>query len=250
MPLRHVDPTRPRSAAVRALNRFSRSRVGQFIARHFASKTDPWLGRISNGRLSWGMFNVPSATLKTKGAKSGQVRKAQIAYFHDGRDVVVIASNYGGDKHPQWYHNLVAHPECELGDEAFRASRGHGFRRLRPSVRARRAVLRRFRRLSDQDRTARSNDSGVPAHSAVAFSRCLISRRPSRPGANSGMINAAAPTIAAITRYDELFASTKAVLLISANWSPRGPSRPATSRACASESEAGPRTGSGNAASP
>ncbi len=108
--------------ATRALNRSSRSRFGQFIARHFASKTDPWLGRISNGRVSWGMFNVPSATLKSTGAKTGQVRESQIAYFHDGPDVIVVASNYGGDKHPQWYHNLVAHPECELGDEALRAT--------------------------------------------------------------------------------------------------------------------------------
>lgn len=68
------------------------------------------------------MFNVPSATLKTTGAKSGQIRAVQLAYFHDGRDVIVLASNYGGDKHPQWYHNLVAHPDCELGGEAFRAT--------------------------------------------------------------------------------------------------------------------------------
>lgn len=122
MPLRYVDPTRPTNLATRALNRPSRSRFGQFIAKNLASKTDPWLGRISNGRVSWGMFNVPSATLKSTGAKTGQVREAQIAYFHDGPDVIVIASNYGGDKHPQWYHNLVAHPECELGDEAFRAA--------------------------------------------------------------------------------------------------------------------------------
>lgn len=33
-----------------------------------------------------------------------------------------IASNYGGDRNPQWYHNLIAHPECELGGEAFRAT--------------------------------------------------------------------------------------------------------------------------------
>jgi len=58
------------------------------------------------------MFNVPSATLTTTGAKSGQVRETQIAYFHDRRDVIVMASNYGGDKHPQWYHNLVAHPSA------------------------------------------------------------------------------------------------------------------------------------------
>ena len=35
------------------------------------------------------------------------------------RDPIVIASNYGGPKHPQWYYNLKAHPECELGDEEF-----------------------------------------------------------------------------------------------------------------------------------
>jgi deazaflavin-dependent oxidoreductase (nitroreductase family) len=104
------------------MEKVARSRFGQFVARHVASKTDPWLGRVSKGRVSWGMFNIPSATLRTTGAKSGQLREAQVAYFHDGRDVIVIASNYGGDKHPQWYHNLIAHPECELGDEAFRAA--------------------------------------------------------------------------------------------------------------------------------
>ena len=103
------------------MNRVARSRLGQ-VAAGLASKTDPWLGRISHGRLNWGMFNVPSATLNSTGAKTGQVRETQIAYFHDGHDVIVIASNYGGDKHPQWYHNLRAHPDCELGDEAFRAS--------------------------------------------------------------------------------------------------------------------------------
>jgi deazaflavin-dependent oxidoreductase (nitroreductase family) len=121
VPLRQVDPTRRANLVIRALNRFSRSRVGQVAAR-LAAKTDPWLGRISHGRLSWGMFNVPSATLKSTGAKTGQRRETQIAYFHDGRDVIVIASNYGGAKHPQWYHNLRAHPDCELGDEAFRAT--------------------------------------------------------------------------------------------------------------------------------
>jgi deazaflavin-dependent oxidoreductase (nitroreductase family) len=104
------------------MNRSARSRFGRFMARHVAPKVDPWLGRISNGRVSLGMFNVPSATLKTTGAKSGQPREAQVAYFHDGRDVVVLASNYGGAKHPQWYHNLIAHPDCELGGEAFHAT--------------------------------------------------------------------------------------------------------------------------------
>lgn len=103
------------------MNRLARSAVGQFVGKNLASKSDPWLGRISNGRLSWGILNVPSATLTTTGAKSGRRRETQLAYFHDGRDVIVMASNYGGDRHPQWYHNLVAHPECELGGEVFLA---------------------------------------------------------------------------------------------------------------------------------
>jgi len=28
-----------------------------------------------------------------------------------------------GSKHPQWYYNLKAHPECEFGGEGFSASR-------------------------------------------------------------------------------------------------------------------------------
>ena len=39
-----------------------------------------------------------TATLKTTGAKSGQPREAQIIYFHDGRDAIAIASNYGGTR--------------------------------------------------------------------------------------------------------------------------------------------------------
>jgi len=56
------------------------------------------------------------------GAKTGQPRQVQIAYFHDGRDVIGVASNFGGNRHPHWYCNLLAHPECELGGESFRAS--------------------------------------------------------------------------------------------------------------------------------
>jgi deazaflavin-dependent oxidoreductase (nitroreductase family) len=122
MPLRYVDPMRRTTAVSRALTRFGRSRAGQAFGRSVVVRTDGWLLRVSNGRVSWSMFNVPSATLKTTGAKTGQPRVVPIAYFHDGRDVILIASNFGGDRQPQWYHNLIAHPECELGGEAFRAT--------------------------------------------------------------------------------------------------------------------------------
>ena len=65
---------------------------------------------------------MPTATLKSTGAKTGRPREVQITYFHDGQDPIVIASNFGGDKNPQWARNLTAHPECELGGDAFRAT--------------------------------------------------------------------------------------------------------------------------------
>ena len=58
----------------------------------------------------------------TTGAKSGQPREVQLTYFHDGSDPILIASNYGGPKHPHWYYNLVAHPECRFGDERLLAT--------------------------------------------------------------------------------------------------------------------------------
>lgn len=35
--------------------------------------------------------------------------------------MIVIASNFGGARHPGWYYNLVAQPACTLGGDAFAA---------------------------------------------------------------------------------------------------------------------------------
>ena len=74
MPLPYVNPKRSTAAVMRAQMRFARSRVGRFVARRVASKMDPWLERVTNGRVSWGMFSVPSETLKMTGAKTGEPR--------------------------------------------------------------------------------------------------------------------------------------------------------------------------------
>jgi deazaflavin-dependent oxidoreductase (nitroreductase family) len=122
MPLPYADPTRPPSAVARTVTKLFGTPFGQSFIKHVAAKTDPWLGRVSNGRLSWSLGIVPTATLKTTGAKSGLLREVQITYFHDGPDPIAVASNYGGGKDPLWARNLSAHPECELGGDAFRAT--------------------------------------------------------------------------------------------------------------------------------
>lgn len=64
--------------------------------------------------------------LTTVGAKTGQKRQSPVARFADGDGAwLVVASNGGSSKHPNWYHNLMAHPDqvwIEVGGRSVRAS--------------------------------------------------------------------------------------------------------------------------------
>ncbi len=52
--------------------------------------------------------------LETRGRRSGQLRRTPLSFTKDGDAFVVIASNGGAPKHPDWYRNLLAHPEAEV----------------------------------------------------------------------------------------------------------------------------------------
>ena len=73
MPLRYVDPHKKRGRLYRANVRFGRSRAGQFMARHVARHTDPYLFRLTGGRVNMGA--IINAPLVSTGAKSGQRRR-------------------------------------------------------------------------------------------------------------------------------------------------------------------------------
>ena len=61
---------------------------------------------------------MPVVIVTNLGATSGKVRKTPVMRVeHDGR-YAMVASQGGAPKHPQWYHNLVAHPRVELQDGA------------------------------------------------------------------------------------------------------------------------------------
>ena len=59
-------------------------------------------------------FAPPMLLLHSMGAKTGQLRMNSLAYFRDGNDYLVVASNGGAPRNPAWYHNLRAHPETEI----------------------------------------------------------------------------------------------------------------------------------------
>jgi deazaflavin-dependent oxidoreductase (nitroreductase family) len=79
--------------------------------------------RTHEGKVGGPYAGVPLLLLTTTGAKSGEPRINPVAYNTDGERLVVLASKSGAPIHPDWYHNIVAHPDVrvEIGTESFEA---------------------------------------------------------------------------------------------------------------------------------
>ncbi len=80
--------------------------------------------RANRGKNGGPFAGRPLLLLTTTGAKSGQRRTTPMMFIPDGDRLLVIASNVGAPAHPDWYRNLVAHPEVtvEVGTETFDAT--------------------------------------------------------------------------------------------------------------------------------
>lgn len=121
MALRHVDPDATPGLARRGYVAFLRTPPGRWVAINVAARVDPWLLPRTNGRIGMGLM-LPNALLEATGAKSGLPRACPVLYFHDGADVILVASSFGREKDPAWSRNLKAHPACRLGGDAFTAA--------------------------------------------------------------------------------------------------------------------------------
>lgn len=79
------------------------------------SHANTWLYRASGGRLgsTW-LRGAPVMLLTTKGRKSGEPRTTPLLYLRDGNDIIIVGSQGGMSKHPLWYFNLEASPDCEV----------------------------------------------------------------------------------------------------------------------------------------
>jgi deazaflavin-dependent oxidoreductase (nitroreductase family) len=53
------------------------------------------------------------------GAKTGKKRSTPLTYFTDRGRVITVASNYGGERHPAWFHNVKAHPLVTLSARGY-----------------------------------------------------------------------------------------------------------------------------------
>jgi deazaflavin-dependent oxidoreductase (nitroreductase family) len=70
---------------------------------------------VSGGLIGWSLGSLPVVELHTIGRSSGTSRSTMLtAPVHSDDRCVLVASKGGDDRHPQWYLNLVAHPDIEL----------------------------------------------------------------------------------------------------------------------------------------
>lgn len=73
--------------------------------------------KLTGGRLGRTVFGMKAVQLHTTGRRSGQRRTVWLTSpVNDARRIVLIASKGGDDRHPDWYHNIVAHPNVEITD--------------------------------------------------------------------------------------------------------------------------------------
>lgn len=87
----------------------------------YGAKANVKVYRLTNGRIGakWRVGAgwkkpVPVLLLDHVGRKSGTRFTTPLLYLGDGPDLVIVASQGGLPKNPQWFHNLVATPDTTV----------------------------------------------------------------------------------------------------------------------------------------
>ncbi len=70
--------------------------------------------RANEGRVGGPFEGSTLLLLHHTGAKTGTARINPLVYLADGDRYVIFASKAGAPTNPDWYHNLLAHPETTI----------------------------------------------------------------------------------------------------------------------------------------
>ncbi|TYB40057.1 nitroreductase family deazaflavin-dependent oxidoreductase [Actinomadura chibensis] len=77
-----------------------------------------WMQRTMNARMNRkirrgrGTFmGMDVLILNTVGRRSGEPRQTPVAWFPDTDDTRLVVASGGGSQNPDWYANLMAHPD-------------------------------------------------------------------------------------------------------------------------------------------
>lgn len=100
----------------RAVRRLGAYRPASWVLARVLHHLDRPVSRATGGRhtLTSLLTGVSVAMLTTTGARSGLPRCVPVLGFPAEGGLVVIASNFGQQRHPAWFHNLRAEPQAEV----------------------------------------------------------------------------------------------------------------------------------------
>ena len=95
-----------------------RSRSRRWVIRGL-SRAHLAVHRVTRGGVLGSVAGMPVLLLTTTGRRSGKARTTPLTFFRDGTDLVVIASNGGADRPPDWSLNLQQTPRAvvEIGTD-------------------------------------------------------------------------------------------------------------------------------------
>lgn len=76
---------------------------------------DTWLSRVTRGRVPLlRVAGLPTLTLHVPGRKTGAMRNTPLLCASWNNGLVIIGSNWGGEKMPAWVYNLRAASEGQV----------------------------------------------------------------------------------------------------------------------------------------
>jgi len=79
------------------------------------NRTHRSIVHASRGRVGSSAFGMATIELFTIGRRSGTPYSTMLtAPVVDGEQVILVASKGGDDRDPDWYRNIIAHPDIEL----------------------------------------------------------------------------------------------------------------------------------------
>jgi F420H(2)-dependent quinone reductase len=116
-----------------------------------------WLYRRTGGLLGHRLGPQRTLLLTTTGRKTGQPRTLPLAYFREGGDLFVVASNWGSDRQPAWYLNALANPHVrvqlkrDIFDAVARTATAEERARLWPRLVARSPNFARYQELAARE---------------------------------------------------------------------------------------------------
>lgn len=82
-----------------------------------ADQVDLYEGSGGTAGLTFRDTGLPVIIVTNRGHKTGAIRKTPLMRVTDGENYILVASQGGAPKHPQWYHNLKADPNVEIRDK-------------------------------------------------------------------------------------------------------------------------------------